>query len=469
MRKKSKLSSVFIVFLSFLTVFLSSCGFEDEYNPEVTSRPPLNTVSVETDGSQTESDDLLKNIEGCDYDGRSFVIVTTSSEYLSKSKNDSLVDNAVEKRNKAVEEKFGVKIEIKVESPATLVAKGENAVKNGEHYADLIIAPSNVLAELYSKGCLANINTLPYIEKDAEHIDLELWNASALNGKLYMLFGALTQTNYSPWCVFYNETILSKTGVDPTALYKNGEWTWENFLKCAEKSDNFAESGFITTATKESFFNILWQTTGKKFFEGCSDSPLKLPKIDGGKEILSEMKKIMNSVSYNNSVYGTEALDAFIGGHTGMLLCKRDAVYKICNSNMNWKAVPMPKYAAESQHYSPIDGDAVAASVLLNCDSEFSGRVLNGLIAATKLTVDESIEKNELYYYWKDNAEALSMLEMKKYIYLDIATIYAPYVGDIAVVTTSEIKNAYDTGITPFNFYHSTKQQFEIYAAAAFG
>ena len=80
-----------------------------------------------------------------------------------------------------------------------------------------------------------------------------------------------------------------------------------------------------------------------------------------------------------------------------------------------------------------------------------------------------SIEKNELYYYWKDNAEALSMLEMKKYIYLDIATIYAPYVGDIAVVTTSEIKNAYDTGITPFNFYHSTKQQFEIYAVAAFG
>ena len=240
-------------------------------------------------------------------------------------------------------------------------------------------------------------------------------------------------------------------------------------MKCAEKTDNFAECGFITTATKESFFNILWQTTGKKFFEGCSNSPLTLPKIDGGKEILAEMKKVMESASYNNSVYGTDALDAFISGRSGMLLCKRDAVYKICNSNMDWKAVPMPKYRVESEHYSPIDGDAVAASVLLNCDSEFSGRVLDGLIAATKLLVDESIEKNELYYYWSDNAEALSMLEMKKYIHLDISTIYAMYIGEIAVVTTDEIKKAYEAEITPFNYIHSTKQQFEIYAVAAFG
>ncbi len=465
MVKKSLLSILIVISLALCCAVTSSCGFEDEYSGDpIISRPALNSAEEENQ-SFSETKDPISEIEGYDYNGRTFTIVTTNREYFEPEKAESLVQKSVIDRNGMVEVKFNIDIKIKVEKAENLVKNAVEAISKGEHYADLIVAPSALLSELMEEKCLLNINTLPFWNRSAEYMDESLVSSAEINGKLYMLFGSLTQTEYSSWCVFYNSISASKAGIEPYELYKNGEWTWEKFLEFSEK----AEDGFATTAQQSYFVNVLWASTGNRFFGDCSSSALTVPSFENGKEILSSIRKIIQSKSYNK-VSGTDALQSFIGGDSSVLLCRRNAVYEICESEMDWKAVPMPKYNAESEHYSYIDGEALAVSVPSNIqDSDFVGRVLDALFASTENTINESIATNELYYYWSGNEIALMMEETKKYGYLDIGLTYAHAVKDIATVTTENIASSLEAGIAPFQFYHSTKRQFELFAKEYFG
>ncbi len=465
MTKKSLLSILIIISLAICCFGVSSCGFEDEYSGDpILSRPSLNSAEEENE-SFSASKDPLSGIEGYDYEGKTFTIVTTNKEYFQPEKAESLVQKAVLDRNGMVEVKFNIDIQVRVEEADKLVEEAVAAISKGEHYADLIVAPSALLSELMEEKCLLNLNVLPFWDRSSEYMDESLVSASELNGKLYMLFGALTQTEYSSWCVFYNDISASNVGISPYELYKNGEWTWEKFLEFSEKSEN----GFSTTADEADFVNALWASTGNRFFGDASSSALAVPSLENGKEILSSIRKIIKSKSYNK-ISGTGALESFINGESSVLLCRRNAVYEICESDMEWKAVPMPKYNENSEHYSYIDGEALAVSVPLNIEnSDFVGRILDALFAATKETVNESISTNELYYYWSGNETALMMEETKKYGYLDIGLTYAHAVKDIATVTTENIASSLEAGIAPFQFYHSTKRQFELFAKEYFG
>ena len=460
-----------ILFILAFSFVFCSCGFENEYSDEqIVSRPQLNNVSedVGLDGEHDEYESILSQIAGYDYSKKKFVIVTTNEEYFKTGNGQSLIDKAVSDRNGMVETKFNVEIEVRVESPEEII-ENSSAILNGEHYADLIVAPANVLSRLMDKGCLLNISTLPYIDTDAEYMKDPLVDSARINGKLYMIFGSLTQTEYSAWTVFYNKITSEKIGIDPYKLYKNGEWTWEKFLEYSNKAQKVSENGFVSTATQEELVNALWATTGVKFFGDSAWTVPELPKVENGKEILSSIRKLVKSSSYG-SVSGTDALKVFTSGDSSMLLCRRNAVYEICESGMEWGAVPMPKYNDESDHYSYVDGEALAASVPASVtDTAYIGRILNAFLALTEKTVTKSIDQNELYYYWNSNETALEMEETKKYSHLDIGIIYAYAVKDIATVTTENIASSLNAGIAPFQFYHSTKNQFLLYVTENFG
>ena len=61
------------------------------------------------------------------------------------------------------------------------------------------------------------------------------------------------------------------------------------------------------------------------------------------------------------------------------------------------------------------------------------------------------------------------MEKVKNNLHLDIGIIYASAVKDIATVTTENVASSLKAGIAPFQFYHSTKRQFELYAKEYFG
>ncbi len=460
----------FLVLFFILSFLLSACGFEDEYSEDTSiSRPSLNGVDGDLNISGDFSSSTLDALEGKDYGGREFVVVTTDSKYWSFDGGESFVSKAVFERNDAIENKFNINIRVEVETPSEIIEKATLSKEQGTHYADLVVAPANVLSQLMANGLLMNMTSLPYVDYSAEYVDSSLLEASQINGKLFMLFGALTQTEYSGWCVFYNKSIAEKTGIDPYDLYKDGGWTWDDFLDYSEKSSKYAKSGFVTTATESDFVNTVWASAGKRFFGECSSSPLELPSVENASEIISLIKKVIGAEFYGDKS-GLNALDAFIKGESSVLLCRRDAVYTICDSGMDWGVVPMPKYGSDGEHLSYIDGEAMAVSVLPTItDTEFVGRVLNAFMAATDETVTDAIYKNELYFYWQNNETALRMEKVKDQNYLDIAIIYAYAEKEVAAVTTEHIVTVIETGIKPFSFYHSTRYQFQMYSDSVFG
>jgi transcriptional regulator with XRE-family HTH domain len=438
----------------------------DRTAPDLSQIPAICTYF---DISADNSDDLLSHIEGYDYGGKSFIIVTTDGEYLESDNGDSLIAKAVSNRNGMVETKFNINIEVKVETANDIIENARTARSKGGHYADLIVAPANVLSQLMEEDCLINMSTIPYIDTNASYMKDSLVDSARINGKLYLLFGSFTQTEYSVWNVFYNKVVSERIGIDPYKLYKNGEWTWDKFLEYSNKAKSISENGFVSTATEGELVNALWATTGERFFDNCAWSEPELPKNAKGKEILLSIKKITESNSYG-ATSGTNALKLFTSGDSAMLLCRRNAVYEISESGMDWGAVPMPKYDSESTHCAYVDGEAFAASVPSSVkDTAFVGRVLNALLASTKDTVNESIKLNEIYYYWSNNKMSLMMEETKKYAHMDIAIIYAYAAKDIATVTTENIASSLDAGIAPFQFYHSTKNQFLLYVSEKFG
>ncbi|HIX93010.1 MAG TPA: hypothetical protein H9681_09035 [Firmicutes bacterium] len=207
-----------------------------------TQTPENPDGSVDTPTIDNSVDDL----PDLDFSGKEFRIFNGAAQnensfWLVDELNGDVVNDAVYHRNKAISERFNVKIvEQRLGEDASLDAAQYimNTVMAADlafEIADIDVAASRNLATI---GCLLNLYDVPYVDFEKDYWDIDLMGDLAFGDKLFYALSAANLDSYeSTHLLAFNKDIeaiygISEYVLNADSLYQlvlDGKWTLDNF------------------------------------------------------------------------------------------------------------------------------------------------------------------------------------------------------------------------------------------------
>ena len=410
---KTKKMICLLLILSFALALLfavSSCG--DAKQDGKSEQNATQSDDESDDSGVTESaDDKAQynpNFEPVDMGGYVFKFGTRDDEMyyhpypvhtrdlIAEVENGDLINDAVYKRNTALEEKYNCKFEMVVYLEATGETQAnavvEKSVKAGDTSFDLLMTHMMYGIDSATKGVFYDIATFPNIDTTKPY-----WNHGANEGcsvgnRLYMGLSDLSfSTNENLYCIFFNKQLAQNYGIeDPYKLVRENNWTIDKFAELIKvgaadlngdgKMDDKDQYGYISTAA----IQFLWAGGGHIMKKDESDVPVIDFMNDRALDIYDKTYDIVNS----ESTYSKE-LWWFTGDTIGMFANSQGVFYgnQLCrvnelrNTEFDFGIVPFPKYdSAQERYYSYVDGHAAMMSIPLVLQKpEWTGMIIEEL------------------------------------------------------------------------------------------
>lgn len=222
---KNKFSPKFLTLLLALTMFLASCGKDDNTYNDNTASDSESSIEIS----------FYDNLGEHDYESRTFTVVYSAEQlgtkwpYQADEMTADILNDAVYNREKTVEDKFNVRIEwYDTRGTADKVASAlRQSVMAGDQSYQLGIGHMFYgLNGLIADSLLYDFKKLPVID-----LESPWWNQSA-NRNLEIAGVLLTTSSdliYKYWDVIYfNKGIMDDFGIDyPYQTVYDGTWTWD--------------------------------------------------------------------------------------------------------------------------------------------------------------------------------------------------------------------------------------------------
>ena len=221
--------------LLMLASALTSCAGSDEPADTTASDAAADT----TVAAETEPDPLADTAPDVKYDGYKFRLYGAASDtvvfstiYRAEEKGET-VNDAIFNRNKAIEEKFDIKI-VHVASPGDymydIYKEVQPIIQAGDDFCDLICAEN--MKQLYSQNALVNL-------RDIEAFDFSKpwWMPAAdsltVNDKLFTLQSAISFNMLAYARVIYMNVDLAKSNniQVPYDKVREGKWYLDDWIK----------------------------------------------------------------------------------------------------------------------------------------------------------------------------------------------------------------------------------------------
>lgn len=225
---KKQITAYFLLLSVLLSV--SCAGKTAPDDSSVTSQPADSTSATE----ETISDGLPE-VDYGGYEFRLFVSESNKDDYTPESETGEIVDDAVYRRNRNVEERFGIKL--------TSVSSGKTnndehmteitkLIQSGDDAADIVLGTGKKLSNLALQGYFLNI-------REIEHLDFtKPWWSSGLvddltfNGRMYTCSNNLSYDEFAGSKVFYfNKGLIGDYKLEsPYDLVFDGKWTLDKLI-----------------------------------------------------------------------------------------------------------------------------------------------------------------------------------------------------------------------------------------------
>ena len=228
------------VMLALSMLFAASCG-EQAGSSETTSGPESSDAATVSEKAEYEKPDV-------DYGGKTVTYIAHqwSSNWVinsykldSDEENGDQINDAIVKRNRAVEEALKVKLEV---LPLTEMSDRDSPTNfnkyalSGEDMFSFAILMSGVLPSLVTtEGMFVDLNSIPTL--DLSH---SWWNQAAneeytIYGKQQIAVGDICYfNNGAPVVVYFSRELVEKNKFEnPYEIVSSGKWTLEKMLKMA--------------------------------------------------------------------------------------------------------------------------------------------------------------------------------------------------------------------------------------------
>lgn len=462
-----------ILCLFLLTALLAVfCGCENvEYGSDASVVPPADSSDV--------YEELVSQLPDLppEYQGASYVIATNATEYFFAEEGSSgTVSRAVEERNRFLEEKYGVTVEVKAVSDSKVVSEVKNAVSAGEEYCDVLSVAAKKTAELALAGLLTDMNTLPGFDATADYFDQRTATSLATNSTLYLLPDPSNIVYENANVVFFNRELIRNAGhTSPETLAAQGKWTWDAMYEimadtCTTldkssadlKTDTYGFGAYERTGT---FPVVMWAACGTPFTGNTYKNTVTLALTE---------EEITEKTTQLRGYYNTRALmplekndlaDAFEEGRLVFMFHRLEYLHGIRDGGTDGSEfgfVPMPKLDESQQdYYCYVDNGCRVFSVPKGIkDPQKTSTLLTATCAAGGRTVQDAFVKSYIALYMNSNAETMMLKTVVDSICFDFCAVYGTQDSHIRAASTEALINCLDYGSSIKNIFSTRLQAF---------
>ncbi len=368
-----KFTRIIALFLSLLVLAAAavSCG-SGEGKTDETTTAPVGTNSETTVGETTR---LYPEFPVKDYGGKDFNILRYDSEtvhgwagipndIMINETNGEILNDSVYSRNRAVEDRFNVKI-VSIAHGSGLSTVLQASVLAGDNTYDLVDQSLNEVSRLFNMGLITSFDDIN-IDLTMPWFDQNSIESFTISGKL---FGAVSDVTYidklSTVVTFYNKSLADKIGI--TDLYKtalDGNWTLDKMLSYS--SAVTADLNSDGKMDQNDAYCISCQNDGSYYF--LHSAGILVAENDGTnitytlnseKSItaLERIFSIMNdkSIYFNRQTYSVATADVsamFAKEQALFMIRPLQSLYDLRNIDSAFGIIPVPKYYADQEKYN---------------------------------------------------------------------------------------------------------------------
>ncbi len=282
------------------------------------------------------------------------------------------VFDAVVQREREMEDKFGIKIEVHFapegKTPSDVI---RDQIQGGSNEYQILadallnIAKMGVDSQLYSVDKLGIDTTKDFWDQTA------IKDLSVANKVFYLTGDAVVSDDQSTWCCFFNKDLIVTNDLEnPYDLVKNNQWT----------IDKIAEMGKVYSAYNSSVEGLSWENghyglvaqtydgitsmcgmNEKMITKDADDLPMlnlkqsiDMPnKFSKVYDLLKdEQNSIMAEFIQGNDDKYAAANSIFFDGRALFQYQKVEHVLSLAQQKVNFGIVPMPKYTSEQENYN---------------------------------------------------------------------------------------------------------------------
>lgn len=438
----SNIMRKFSLFLAAVSVLsLTSCGIvvinRDKFTggsdkeagstetAEVTS-PPVTVSPVEKD-YETEIEERLASLPATGYDGAVFKITSPDVAAFDSEGDYEVISSAAAKRNKRISDRYSISIVASKADYSVLYAEVKSAANSGMYYSDLLMLPQNMISSFAAGGLLLNMRSMPTLDFTADYFNESSVSAASGGFHSYAIAGDASIYPYSLPAVFFNKQLCEAVGVDPYALVKCGEWTWDKFFElCTAASDGETVFGWGSTELGEAVYESAFAAVGMRMVKsGIMQVPSLAFDADSSAPAADILKRLY---AQEGSLGASEgAISSFSGGSSVFQIERLSAAAALRDTALSWGVLPLPNLNGGTD-YSSLSG---ADCLMFTCPStvstpDKSSHILMALNAASAGEIKDAYIGYFQYNLLRDN-ESANMLD---YIFDGVIYDFAYTYGD---------------------------------------
>lgn len=357
-------------------------------------------TSTVTPAEYSGDNELLSALSDKSFDGYEFRMLLrkghAGSQY-QESDSDDLINSAIYRRNKLVEERFGITISASESSSDNYDTDALNSILAGDDAYDMVLNHSRAAMAYALQGAAININDIDSINLDKPYWTQDLRNTFEIGGKMYFLDGDFSvQSLSSAMCICFNKRIFDDLGFEyPYELVKNGEWTFDEFAYLAKKGGKDLNGDGLMKPEDDmfGFYDSDWYgpieiiyTGGQKICgkndEGLLELTLysnKTADIFSSYFDLMENKNCFLNISDLSSSYTGQM---FTEGRAMMTHAGLGSAVSYRGMDDDFGIVPWPKYAEEDEYASIVNAFSSLGIIPVTVsDPERTGAIAEALCA----------------------------------------------------------------------------------------
>ena len=356
--------------------------------------------NTETDNTDDEEIDYLSDLSKERYDGYNFRMLIrpqkTSDQYLEEDSTDK-VESATYRRNKLVEEMYGITISATESSSSDYETDALNSILAGDDAYDVIFAHARAAFVYASNGAVYNIKDIDTIHLDKPWWSKNIQEACTINGRLYVLDGDISKHRlfYSN-CLMFNKRIFDDLGLDyPYDLVRDGDWTFDEFTYLVRKGGKDLDGDGVIGPENDQLGlycrsyglpTALIYTGGKKIYDIGDDGKLELTLYSTKTADMFDQFFLLcsNSSAYlqNSSSSFTDGYTLFIEGRAMFVDNNIGDVNGMRDMEDDFGIIPNPKFTDEDDYITVSNGHMHLEVIPITVpDVNRTGAILEALCA----------------------------------------------------------------------------------------
>jgi len=397
--KKRKLCAMLSLILALL--LLSSCSLERYSGEDPKDSVTQDTASKEDPSEKPQKPEdekiyrysgnpdypimasaYLKSLPERDFNGATFFITSPDTSFMDPN-GIHFVSETVAKRNKAVEEKYNIKIQTTRADSNFMLDDAKQASLAGMYYTNIMCIPFGEVGVFDAEGLLMNFRSVPLMDTTAPYFNQSSVKALSAGNKIYGVAGEATPATDLP-CVIYNKSIAENASLpDLYTLALEGGFTWDKLLEYSAAVDASTGVAGSSLGGGESYDHIFVSLGESYIFS----NELKIPSGGVANYSMNWSATYARYMLNNASAVGITketSRDSFAAGKVLFTLGTVDKLDDYRNPDVLVGILPMPKASAEAPYRSAASKNALIMTIPdKSTNSEMSSLVISALNAAS--------------------------------------------------------------------------------------